>query len=212
MTWDLTNNVNVIPGCGPIKTRTLREVGVCTLHDLLNYTGPAPPGMNLTQMKFLIHKETGQSVPTGMISHPTPVLYTAPHTMNHTWFQLAGHVLHKDGSTSRVEISSLIIAPYGVVLATNWFSKGKWRFRAVTPLMLAVTHVMWTNHEVVSDDSDEEVDQKKSPVPSYLLSSTDMPWFEVSAMEKLNNVQSDQLQLQVREVNLYQQHSLLRMT
>jgi hypothetical protein len=216
--WQLSNDVNVLPGCGIMKQQRLYQVGVRTLHDVLNYTGPAPAGVNVLQMKYLVRKGTGLNIDnissTSVISQPSPTLMhvEAPHTTQHSWNKLSGHILHKNGSTTRVEISTLIVTPYGVVMATTWFAKGKWSFRAVTPLMLAVTHVLWTNHEVVSDESDEDMDQKMV-VPDYLLYSTDLPWFTVTTSSmNLDQVQKDQLKLMRREVNLYQQHSWLRMT
>lgn len=217
---NLSDSVSVLPGCGATKTQRLRGVGVITLRDLINYTGPAPPGVNIGQMKCLVgFQQQTQLPPTQMLStmaYPTASTSSGvatPRTKSHSWYNLAGHILHRQGATTRVHLGELMIAPYGVVIATSWRRGGKWRFRAVTPLMLACTFVLWNRSEIVSDDSDEEEEAKgtKPSIPMYLVAGTDLPHFELlpDCIWSLTDIQTDQLKLAMREVQLYQAHSVL---
>lgn len=213
--WSLTDSVSVLPGCGPTKTQRLSEKGVRTLQDLLNYNGLAPQGVNVAQMRFLtaqgLGTDTHVAAPAVMSTQSLQMGSASgcPTLTEHSWFNLAGHVLQKARPPTRVHIGQLIVAPYGVVLGTSWLHRGQWKFRAVSPLMLACTHVLWKRKDIISDDSDEDVDELHR-CPTYLAADTELPRFTVdTGRVLLNEAQSDMLKLALREVSLFQQHSVL---
>lgn len=213
--------MSVLPGCGPMKTQRLRECNVVTLADLLRYTGPAPHGVNVTQMKHITQQALGGGGGGAPAAAPltlttiTPMVHTGdtvPRTKDHNWYNLAGHILNRDAAPTRVHIGKLIVAPYGVVIETSWRHAGTWRSRAVTPLMLACTFVLWSRDEIVSDDSDDEEvgELSKTQIPLYMVADTTLPVFRVNTDTlRLNDVQKDQLRLACREVRMYQQQSIL---
>ena len=180
------------------------EIGLKTLNDVLLFNGLAPKGINLAQLKQVIQ----QRMSGGVMHPPAPhTVIVSPHTEQHSWFGLCGHVLTRQ-STLRVHIGPLMVTPYGCVLATSWRLKNAtWKTRAVTPLMLAAAHLLWTRMAVVSDASDSE-DTTEVP-PEYLLADTELPMFTSAAPENLNDTQTHMFQLALREVNRFQKHSLL---
>lgn len=199
----LTDSVSALPGIGPQKTKTLNEMGLWTIGDILNYQGAQPRGINVPQLKTLIEQRL-KSQPSPVVTAPASL---SPHTDKHNWFGLCGHALLGRGKTVRVRIGELILAPYGCVLATSWRHKNDWKHRAISPLMLAVAHLLWTRIDVVSD-SDEENDDEAL---EYRAAPTDLPVFAVDDGQTwvLSETQRDQLQLACREVKTFQEQSVL---
>lgn len=198
--------VTSLCGLGPTKAARLRDIGVMTLRDLMQYAGPAPKGVNIAQFKHLAAQH--------LVAPPPPPLPVAappfPTTERHSWFKLCGHALLKHGKTVRVEIGALMVAPYGCVLATTWRQGDKWNHRAITPLMLAATHVLWTQAAVVSEEEPEETNEELKETDEYRSASVDLPRFKVFEDEwKLGETQAHQLKLAVREVRTFQNHSVL---
>lgn len=197
--WKLTDPVTVLPGIGTKKSERLRESGMNTLQDVLNFTGTSPAGFNISSLQLLIKQNSSIPAPP-----PPPPAAAAAASSNeaftekHSWFQRVGHVMVSNLPV-RVHILELRFMDYGCVLHTTWFHNSKWHHRPATPLCLATVHYLWINNFCVSDDSESE-DIK----PEYLSIEPHLPPFEVfDESLELTKTQQDMLNLTIKETSVF---------
>lgn len=171
-------SVSALKGCGVKRAQQLREVGIESCQDLLDYRGPDIPGINLTSLKEKARHVLGVAewqvpLPAAMVPAVPPSVETTPpaaqhteakgggppSTIRHAWYGLPAHMM-KDQHFWRVKVGELMIAPCGVLLVCH-SGRQVW---PCTPTALLMYNVLWVRRDVISDnDDDDEVMQLGPP-------------------------------------------------
>ena len=127
-------------------------------------------------------------------------VWQLPHPeLQHNWKNKVGHIMRKKGHVVRCQIERLQIheGETSVVVAFNENGKGK--KKAVCPLMLAATNVLWRAQRVVSSDEEDDPNLAHPiPPPDF---DVPLPALVCTNPYILNTAQQRKLKWKLAQVN-----------
>jgi hypothetical protein len=72
-------------------------------------------------------------------------------TGKHSWFNKYIHVFRNNGKIIRSQVKELIFDDYGIYFKVQFMAGKSTKYKHVSPLSIAVLHVLWINVDIVSD-------------------------------------------------------------
>jgi len=121
-----------------------------------------------------------------------------PHLpLIHSWTNKEAHIVRKNGHVARCRIQELELHGGEVSIIVVFNEQGKSKRKAVCPLMIAATHVLWHAEKAVS--SDEEDQNKEFIAPPDVTQP--LPHLDCTNSYLLNDVQKRKLKWKLTQVN-----------
>ena len=90
-------------------------------------------------------------------------------TINHTWYNLTGHIYRSNNRIIRVKIQALCVdEDTGINMKVTFVENKKPKKKLISPITLAAMHIMWLDNIVVSDDEVVTDDEQTYDTPKCL--------------------------------------------
>lgn len=133
-----TQSVNHVPGCGPMYTKHFQNMGILTVHDLLEYTGSIP------------------GIPVGKLQVSAENVLKNQVDNSHSWYGYVGYIYRSSGTIRRVVIGRCVVLPHRLVFVVTWQEGGRKHSKGVSAYQLLHNQFDWISTDIVSEDSDGE--------------------------------------------------------
>ena len=168
-----STSVKELRGCGEVTYTRLKNAGVLTYQDLLDFRGKVE-GVNIERFKAVARRELDAK----------PLLLSKyPEISGHTWSGRYAHVLVTDGKVRRARIGALVVAPHHVALQVSWEQGKRVVQKSVTPVAILSYETLWHSHDIISDDDDDNENDEdlNSILPILRINDDDFAALSLSA-------------------------------
>lgn len=171
--------ITLLKGCGKVTIKKLNLNGIYTYQHMLDFRGDIPGVNILTLQKTAIQE-----------------VKTTKEISEHNWKDRVGHVIRARGQVTRAIIENLVIGPHLILLNVRWKVNGKILRKAVSPISLLCTQVMWLSSDIISDDSDDDSCQHMDSIlPKFLVDT------ESSIVQNLTSAEQEAIHSVIKETN-----------
>jgi len=137
--------VGKLYGCGAKRSQLLNRHGIHTVRHLITKSidSKLTSGQELQQILKLR-------------SDAKRLLFRCSRVGCHSWMGKTVHLM-RSNSVRKVQVSHIVIQSHQITLEVCWLTKdGRKKKKNVSPLFLIMTHILWLNGDVVSDEEGED--------------------------------------------------------